>query len=327
MYQNNPTRRSTQRLAILTALTLSFIGGGAAIATAAVQAPDDGGMPPARQGRNGMGQGNGRMMGGMRFGAARPRRAVSIADVPASVLATELGLSADQKAKVLQIRQQVRKQREALLPRPGAGDDAAMPDPEEMRSKMTKLRDQEKRAGDDIQAVLTAEQKTAATHLLKSLQALQEAGIPTMLYTDLKLTADQKKQLIALAGTTTGSAAPQGRPGSPRTREKLLALLTAEQRDLADSAGGGPGMPGGPMGGPGMPGGPQMGFRPGGGPGMPGGGGGPQGFGGPGGGNGQDGPPMGFGPGGPGGGPGGPGGPEDGPGGDGPPPPPDAGEM
>ena len=200
MYQNNPTRRSGQRFAILTALTLSFIGGGgAAIAAAAAQAPDGGGMPPARQGRNGMGQGNGRM-GGMRPGAGRPRRAVSIADVPASVLAAELDLSADQKAKVLQIRQQVRKQREALLPRPGGGDEGSMPDPEEMRSRMTKLRDQEKKAGDDIQAVLTAEQKTAASRLLKSLQALQEAGLPTLLYTDLKLTADQKKQLASMGG-------------------------------------------------------------------------------------------------------------------------------
>jgi hypothetical protein len=206
------------------------------------QGPGDPGEPPGRP--------FGPPPGGP-GGPMGPPRHISPVDLPLNVLARELMLTAGQKAQIAPIQEQFQQTRRELMP-PPPEPGSPPPDWESMRAGMEKLHAQEQRVSDRIQAILSLEQKQALPSLLKGIEALRAAGLPPTLYHDLKLTADQKKQIAAIGASLPDTPAPRGSaerphgrpgavpppPGPPdgfrelrqQTREKVLAVLTAEQR-------------------------------------------------------------------------------------------------
>ncbi len=270
-------------------LALMALFASAPFSNANAQGGPPGGGPP----RGGPGQGGPGFGGPGRPGFGGPRT-ISIVDVPVTLLTSELKLSAAQTAKIGQIQKDVRQQRQDSMPRFGGpgGNPGGRPD---MMALMTKMQSIDKAATGSIEAVLTAGQKKALPTLLKQMDTMRRAGIPAEVYSDLKLTAAQKQQMATIAAAAPAPQPGAGREGMRQNREKLLAVLTADQRAKLDAymkahprrGFGGPGGPGGPggFGGPGGPGG--FGGH-GGGRGGPGG---PGGFGGPGGPDGAGGPP------------------------------------
>lgn len=302
-----------QSIAALLAATLT----GTLLTTgafAATQGPDGDGPPPPPQ-RGGGGPG---MPPPPRMGGGGGPRQITAATVPVSALAAGLNLSTDQQAKITSIQQQNREQRRTLMPPPPDGQDGP-PDPQQMQAALQKIRSLDDKAKSQVEAVLTSDQKKDLPVFLKTLQALRAAGIPPMVYGDLKLTSEQKTKLAALATDAPqaarddaaraqrsdrfGAGTEAARQSRQKVRDQVLAALTDSQRQTVEEfqrshpMPGGPGGPGGPAG-FGGPGGSPGGF----------GGRGRRGPGGPGGGPGGPGGPDGMGPGGPGGGPGGPGG-------------------
>jgi len=277
-------------------LTLMALFASAAFSNANAQGPGDGppgGGPP----RGGPGQGRPGFGGPGRPGFGGPRT-ISVVDVPVTLLASELKLSTAQTAKIAQIQKDARQQRRDSMPRFGGpgSDPANRPDPATM---MAKMRSMDKATTSSIEAVLTAGQKKALPALIKQMDTMRKAGIPAEVYSDLKLTADQKQQMTAIAAAAPADQPGTGREGMRQTREKLMAVLTSDQHATLDAY---------------MKAHPRRGF---GGRRGPGGPGGPDGFGRPGG--------SGGGRGGPGDGPDGAGGPPPPDGAGGPPPPDDNG--
>ena len=119
----------------------------------------------------------------------------SLATVPVAALANQLKLTASQRAKIAQYQKSFRQQRPP--PRPG-----------QMPFGGDKMRRLNQQVSQKIEGTLTAAQKQSVPGLLHEMDALQSAGIPLEIYTDLKLTASQKKKLMALAP-------PRGRMGGP----------------------------------------------------------------------------------------------------------------
>lgn len=155
---------------------------------------------------------------------------------------------------------------------PGGGQGGPPP---QMRAAMEKMRTQEKQYNQQIEAVLTADQKQKLPSFLKEINGLQGAGVPADLYADLKLTGDQKTKIVAIAQKaqqemeTARQNGDFSGDGMRESHEKAMAVLTADQRKAvqkfqqdhpqrgpggfggAGGPGGGPGGPGGPGGGPG----------------------------------------------------------------------------
>ena len=241
-------------------------------------------------------------------------RTLTVADVPVHVLAVELSLTDDQKTKIADIKKSIDSQRRDLFGTPGE-----RPDPDTMQENFQKMRDLDKSATTKVEAVLSSSQQDDLKPLLKSLGTLRGVNIPIELYSDLKLTDDEKSAIADLSASNKKAmqaAFSQGRDGGfdsvrtamdnvrTKTDTKLKSILTDKQYALIEAfkakhprrGFGGPGGPGGGGfgGGPGGggPGGPGGGF--GGGP----GGGGPGGDGGPGPNDDMGPPPGGGGPGG-----------------------------
>jgi Spy/CpxP family protein refolding chaperone len=210
---------------------------GATLGSTAGAQPPDGGPPPP-----GPGRGPGRPP----FGGPRQ---VTAADAPITILESGLKLTADQKEKIAQIQQDVRKKRRDLMPRPGQRPDSP-PDPETMRANRDKMRTLDQEAAKSIGDVLTDEQKQALPGLLKEIEALRATGIPAELYGDLKLTSDQRKKITAIAQKAQESqrqamdkARESGDFQSVRetmqksrrqTHDKAMQVLTSEQRALVE---------------------------------------------------------------------------------------------
>ena len=273
-----------------------------------------GGPPPPGQGRSPFGGPPPGRFGMPPFGG--PRQA-SAADMPISMLRAGLDLTADQTAKIAAIQEQFQRQRQAQFRRPGAaggpqrrpGGQGAGPDgpggrggPGEPPGGLPPpggpdgpppggpggipsngMRDPNKQANDRIQATLTATQKQALPGLLKELDALRGADIPAETYGDLKLTADQKTRLAAIARKSQqqmrqnmdkaresndfGAMRDTMQQSRRQTHEQAVGVLTADQRKVLEQFrkdhprpqgrdGFGPppgGQPGGPDGHPGGP--------------------------------------------------------------------------
>ena len=263
--------------------------------------------PPPGPGGPGGGPGGPGFGRGPRGG---PRQASAV-QTPLAALAAELKLTDDQKSQIKAIQDNVKKQRQTLMPRPNPNGER--PDPETMRANFDKMRAMEQKANKDIEAVLNDTQKQALPVILKQFDNLRMGGIPLEVYGDLKLTSDQKQQIgdivkkarAAMApppdggqpgagGPPPGEGGQPGAGGPPRgpggrgpggmfqkTREQVMAVLTDDQKKIVQDyleahprQRFGPGGPGGP-GGFGGPGGPPPGGGPGGPP--------PPGDGGPGG--------------------------------------------
>ena len=249
-------------------------------------------QPPQRGGGGGRGMrgGPGRMQGGP----------ATLVRTPVKVLTSVLKLTGDQTTAVQKIQtafQTADKANRPAPPDPNGG--GTPPDRAAMDANRAKSQQLEKTANDQILALLTDSQKTAAASLLKLMPTLREAGIPMEVLGDLNLSDSQKSQIAATVKADKDAAnGDMSKELHDKIHTDVLALLSADQQATLTAyikanprPMGGPGGPGGPGGGPdgGGPGGGQGG-RPhrGGGPGGPGGQdnggqpGGPDGQGGPG---------------------------------------------
>ena len=191
----------------------------------------------------------GGMGGGMRMG---PRPLTSI-QVPLEALDAGLKLNASQKTQVKALQEDLKKQREKIMPPGGMmGGGGGRPDFTAMRANFEKLAAAGEAADKKLQAQLNPTQKKALPTLLKNWGTVRSAGIPLETYGSLKLTDAQIKQLATVVeknrpqmggGMMGGGMMGGGRPGGP-------------------PPGGGGGRPGGPpMGGGGMMGMMGGGFR------------------------------------------------------------------
>ncbi len=158
--------------------------------------------------------------------AAAGARGASFAALPVSAINSITTLKDDQTAKIKEIQ-------EKLL-----ADRKAEPD-------KTKYPELNKKAGEDILAVLTEQQISdlkAAAPMLNALR--QSRAIPLIVLGDLKLTADQKKQIADAA--TDMQAKVKALPKEERKtkmpelsadfKTKVQALLTAEQKATIEKA-------------------------------------------------------------------------------------------
>ena len=105
----------------------------------------------------------------------------------------------------------------------------------------------DKKAGKDIEAVLTASQKAKLPAVLKQLETARNAGIPMEVVSDLKLTSDQNNKLEGIAKDAQAKRTQMmqgGGGGGDRqamfqafqkmrdeNRKKVDAVLTPTQRD------------------------------------------------------------------------------------------------
>ena len=175
--------------------------------------------PVFAQAQPGAGRGQGRGQG--RGGA----RGVSLANLPIGALDSILKLTADQKTKATAIQEKYRTDTAALRPAQGQAPDPA---------NTAKLRELTTQANKDLEALLTDEQKTKWTAARKDLALLASAGIPPALFTDIKLTDEQKIKLAAIQKETTDKvqALPQDqrRAAMQEARQKAADVLTADQK-------------------------------------------------------------------------------------------------
>ena len=211
---------------------------GSCVAVGALaQAPAAGGQQPGggRQGRGGFGQG--------RFGGQQ----MTLSTVPMDVLVKELKLTDEQKTALAAIRTKAQADLAALRP-----TDGTQPNFQELFPKMQEVN---QKAAKDSEAVLKDDQKADATALLKTLTVVQGLRLPIGAYCDLKLTAEQKTKLAALAAESAKDRAAKmqevqaARDANDQAKvqelmtamrgsfggavdEKTLAVLTAEQKDV-----------------------------------------------------------------------------------------------
>jgi Spy/CpxP family protein refolding chaperone len=185
-----------------------------------------------------------------------------VVEIPVSILAGALNLTEEQKNRIAAIQQEFQKERRALMPPPGEGDQR--PDPETMRERMEQLHALGQKATQSIMALLTAQQKNALPGLIRELEALRITGIPLPVLGELNLTAEQKRQLRTLAEranqemrrileTGRDSGDPESvrdaiRQLHERTRNQAMQILTEAQRAqveafLQEHPGPGPGGP------------------------------------------------------------------------------------
>ena len=230
-----------------------------------------------------------------------PQGAATLVRTPIKALTSLLKLTGDQTTAIQKIQtdfQTADKANRPAPPDPNGG--GTPPDRATMDANRAKSQQLEKAANDQILALLSDSQKTAAADLLKLLPTLREAGIPLEVLSALNLTDDQKTQIAATVKADKDAAnGDMGRALHDKIHADVTALLSADQQATLTAyvkahprpMGGPGGFGGGPDGG-----GPGGGRRhrggPGGGPGGPGGqgdpnsggpdGGGPDGQGGPG---------------------------------------------
>jgi hypothetical protein len=189
---------------------------GAMTVTSFAQAPAPGGAGGGGGGggRQGRGGGQGRQGG---FG-----RGLTVVSIPAGVLQGELGLSTDQTAKIAAIQTKMTKERTALMPAPEAGQPFTRPTPEVMQ-QMTDLNT---KATADINAILSEDQKAKLPAAIKNLQVYQGLQIPLEVLPEVKFSADQKKQIAAIAEEHTKAVA-DAQANSNGDRQAAQAARTA----------------------------------------------------------------------------------------------------
>jgi Spy/CpxP family protein refolding chaperone len=159
----------------------------------------------------------------------RAGRQVSLATVPVDALKKLLNLTDEQATKIKGIQDTYQADIRALRPAPGTQPD---PTTRQKRAELTR------KASEDIQNVLTTEQKEKMKNLVKEIGPLMAAGIPVGVIPNLKLTDDQKKQIAAIVketqdkrqALTPEERRSQGRQLMQDARAKIQALLTDAQK-------------------------------------------------------------------------------------------------
>lgn len=230
---------------------------GGILCTVSVSAQPPGGM-----------MGGGMMGGGMRMGP-RPLTAIQ---VPMEALDAGLKLNASQKTQVKALQEDLKKQREKMMPAGGMGGmmggGGGRPDFTAMRANFEKLAAAGEAADKKLQAQLNPTQKKALPALLKNWGTVRSAGIPLETYGSLKLTDAQIKQLATVVeknrpqmgggmmGGRPGGGPPGGggRPGGPpmggggmggmmggfrqmmqKTHDESMKVLNANQRKTVEA--------------------------------------------------------------------------------------------
>jgi hypothetical protein len=197
---------------------------------------------PAQPGGPGGGQGGGQRFGQGGFGGGGGRgqgrggRQMSVATMRVSTLDAIVKLTPQQKTKVTQLQDKYNKDTAVLRSQrqPGQRPDQAT---------FQKMRDLNDRATKDIEAVLTADQKKKLATARTEMRLYRLAGIPTGMYGQIKLTADQKNKLDAIQKSLTPGQPGGNRQGQPgggnpqammasfqAARDKAAAVLTPAQK-------------------------------------------------------------------------------------------------
>jgi hypothetical protein len=155
-----------------------------------------------------------------------------------------LNLSDSQVSRISAIQQQLQEQRRNMMPAPGQRPDGP-PDREAMEANRENMHSLEQKAASEIEAVLTAEQRSALPELMKILNVLGRAGVFPELIGDLKLTAEQKRQLAALPAPPPPprrggeGGVPPSRDAMDQNRqqanEQVMRILTAEQKKIVEA--------------------------------------------------------------------------------------------
>jgi Spy/CpxP family protein refolding chaperone len=199
-----------QKLALLISVTaLLAWGAGAALARGGADQP---------------GQGGGRRGGGM-------RGQVDIAQVPISLLASQLSLTDDQKSKITDIQTKLRADEKALR--------ANGSTPQDNRQAM---RDLVMKAHADVEAILTDDQKAKVQAVTRKIGAAAMGGIPLGVLGDLNLTSDQWDKIgqagadarTKMQGLSREDRATQGPQIQADLKTAVQAVLTADQKQKVE---------------------------------------------------------------------------------------------
>lgn len=232
-----------------TLVALFTLAGALLSATVQAQPPGGfGGPPPGGGGFPPPGSGGG-------FGMGRQRKP-SLAMMPVEFLTNGLNLTSAQQTKINQIQQKMREQRRSMMPPPPQqggqfGRPEGPPPQGQPGGNRDKMQAMERQTVQQIEAVLTAEQKKQVPGLIAELETLRSAGLPPALSGKLKLTVEQKKKIAGLhsakpqpqkQNASMEQARKSGKFGAtweagrgdgmdaPQDRQKTLAILTPEQR-------------------------------------------------------------------------------------------------
>ncbi len=178
-------------------------------------------------------------------GGARPFDDALI-NAPIEALAFSLQLSAPQRIQIGKVQDQVHRDFARLMSQPGNGP----PDFSAMQAGFEKVRKLDADGAARIKALLTPTQKRALPTTLKEIDTLNAAGIPPALLGTLKLTADRKQKLTAIAdaGQKEMSRKMQAARGSgdfgaifqamnesrQETHTRALAILDSRQRTTVE---------------------------------------------------------------------------------------------
>jgi hypothetical protein len=248
----------------LTVVALTVVLGVAA----AAQEPFGGGGPGGPGGRRDPGRQGGPMS---------QMAPVTAVDLPLPLITKALKLTNDQKTQVQAIQKTFRDAMRLCMAPPE--QDAAPPGEVDMKAMMDKVAAARSAANRNVEALLTADQKSQLTTLLKDTNDYRAVGFPANVGDALKLTTEQRTQIASLAAKVRSATknALAKTQASRESRDTLrnairqahnsaLALLTAEQRatlaklrtkDSRDQDRGGSGVsPGSDGGYDGAPGGP-----------------------------------------------------------------------
>ncbi|MBM3496235.1 MAG: hypothetical protein FJX72_18230 [Armatimonadetes bacterium] len=157
--------------------------------------------------------------------------AVAVAQVPVALLDSVCKLEPAQKEKIAAIQTKLTEDLKALRPARGAD-----PDPQAAQ----KRRDLNQAAATEINNILKPEQKEALQKAAPGIAMLRTANIPLEVVADLKLTDDQKKQMMetmvgireSLKGLPAEERRTKMREKTAEARTKIEAMLTDEQKEV-----------------------------------------------------------------------------------------------
>lgn len=172
---------------------------------------------------------------GRRQVGQRQARAVPLITVPLETLSTIAPMVAEQKEKLKAIYEQYENEARPLRPQRGAQQTP------ENRQKLAEIN---RKYSEQVEQVLTPEQRTKITDALRQFGALRGLGIPLDVATKLNLTEAQKKQIEPLVREATEKVramSPDERRAKSRevmaeTREKVLQILTEDQKKTLQEA-------------------------------------------------------------------------------------------
>lgn len=168
-------------------------------------------------------------------GQARQARAVPIITVPLDTLHTIAPMVSEQKVKLKAIYDQFETEAKPLRPERGS------PQTPENRQKLAEIT---RKYSEQVEQVLTPEQRTKVSEALRHFGALRALGLPIDVAVKLGITEAQQKQIEPIIREATEklrAMPPDERRAKSRevmaeAREKVLQLLTEDQKKMVQEA-------------------------------------------------------------------------------------------